>query len=153
MDETYEQNQRPALIRPIRAIPQDPEKKKERIKAWVGVVLVLFALGVDISELVITWLGLVVVGGVLSTIVSLIAGFVFWICFMLLGIPSFSNPKQLAVKAGTFIGELIPFLDAIPFLSFLWTIGTIVIVLMVRAEDRGGFLGKAANMAQGKIKP
>jgi hypothetical protein len=47
---------------------------------------------------------------------------------------------------------MIPGLDATIILSFGWTIGIIILVLMTRAEDKGGTLGKLANAAQGKIK-
>ncbi|OHA94131.1 MAG: hypothetical protein A3E02_02005 [Candidatus Zambryskibacteria bacterium RIFCSPHIGHO2_12_FULL_38_34] len=151
MAETPPQNQT-ALKRPVRQVAQQQEEKKERIKLWMGGALIIFALCVDLTELVITWLGFVAVGGILSSIVSVVAGFIFWIWFMLLGVPAFSNPKQFAVRAVTFVGEIIPLFDAIPFLSFLWTIGTIAAVLMVRSEDKGGIIGKAANMTQGKIK-
>ncbi|MFA6269664.1 MAG: hypothetical protein WC657_00425 [Candidatus Paceibacterota bacterium] len=152
-EENFPQNQ-PALRRPIKAIPQEPEpaEKKMRIKGWMAVALITFAVMVDLSELVITWLGLVVVGGLISTVISAIAGFIFWIWYMLLGVKALSSPKNFAVRIITFVGELIPFLDAIPFLSFLWTIGTIITVLMIRAEDKGGVLGKAVGIAQTKLQ-
>lgn len=128
------------------------EEKRERIKVWMGVALVVFALCVDVAELVITWVGLVAIGGIISSLISLVAGFIFWVWFLLLGVPAFSSPKQFAVRFITFVGEIIPFFDAIPLASFLWTAGTIVAVLMVRSEDKGGTLGKAANLAEGKIK-
>lgn len=119
---------------------------------WMAVALVVFAICVDLAEVAITWLGFVVVGGILSSVLSTIAGFVFWVWFLILGVPALSNPKQFAVRAITFVGELIPFFDAIPLLSFLWTIGTIVVVVMIRSEDKGNLLGKAVNIIEGKIK-
>lgn len=152
MEEDQQNRSHRPLVRPIKVVQQAQEEKKERIKIWMGAALVLFALCVDLSELAITWLGLVLIGGILSIIISILAGFIFWIWFMFLGIPAFSSPKHFAVRAVTFVGEIIPFLDAIPFLSFLWTIGTIITVLMIRAEDKGGMLGKVASVAQGKMK-
>jgi hypothetical protein len=50
----------------------------------------------------------------------------------------------------TFLGEIIPGFDAIPFLSFLWTIGIITTIAITRAEDgKGGIMSKAINVAQG----
>ena len=82
MANTPPQNQT-ALRRPVRQVAQQQEEKKERIKLWMGGALIIFALCVDLTELVITWLGFVAVGGILSSIVSVVAGFIFWIWFML----------------------------------------------------------------------
>lgn len=122
------------------------EEKRERIKVWMAAALIIFAVCVDLAELVVTWLGLVVVGGILSSIISLVAGFIFWIWFLILGVPAFSNPKQFVVRLATFVGELIPFFDAIPVASFLWTIGTIITVMMIRSEDKNGLISKATNL-------
>lgn len=129
------------------------EEKKERIKVWMAAALIIFAVCVDLAELAVTWLGLVVIGGVLSSVISVLAGFVFWIWFLLLGVPVLSSPKHFAVRSVTFVGEIMPFFDAIPLVSFLWTIGTITTVLMIRSEDKGGIISKAANIVPGKTKP
>jgi len=34
----------------------------------------------------------------------------------------------------------------------VWTIGTIITIMITRSEDKGGLLGKVANVAQGKLK-
>mgnify|MGYP001612238810 FL=1 len=151
MDETSSQN-KTALRRPVQAVPVPGEEKKERIKLWMGAALIIFALCVDLAELFITWVGVVAIGGIISTLVSAIAGFLFWLWFLLLGAPALSNPKHFAVRAITFVGELIPFFDAIPLASFLWTAGTIITVIMIRSEDKGGMMGKVVSLAEGKIK-
>lgn len=143
MDEYYPQNQT-YLRRPVRSIPQEKEEVKYRIKTWMGAALIIVAFCVDLLELGITWAGVIAVGGVLSTLLSLVMGYVFWIWLMILGVSGFSNPKQFGTRVVTFLVEIIPAIDAIPVLSWLWTIGMIFIVVMARMEDRGenpSFLG------------
>lgn len=150
MDDSNPQN-RQVVRREVRRIPQPQEEKPERIKMWMAVCLVLFAIATDLTEFIITWLGLVKIGGLLSTIVSAVAGFILWIWWLILGVPAISNPKQFIVRFSTFVIEIIPFLDAIPFISWAWTIGTIVTIVMTRSEDKGGIISKATGVIQGKI--
>lgn len=150
MDDSNPQN-RQVVRREVRRIPQPQEEKPERIKMWMAVCLFLFAVFIDLAELLITWLGLVAVGGLLSTIVSSTGGFIFWIWYLILRVPAMSNPKQFIVRLSTFAIEIIPFLDAIPFISWAWTIGTIVTIVMTRSEDKGGIISKATGVIQGKI--
>ena len=44
---------------------------------------------------------------------------------------------------------MIPGLDSL--FGFVWTAGIIALVVMVRAEDKGGALGKIAGATQGKL--
>lgn len=147
MEETFDQNQniRAPLRRPVRPIPQEKQEVKYRIKWWMGGALIIFAVCVDLAELAITWIGVVAVGGILSTIISTVAGFIFWVWYLILGVPAFGNPKQFAVRMITVAGEIIPFFDAIPILSWLWTVGTIITVIMTRSEDEGGTLSKISG--------
>lgn len=141
MDEINSQNKRP-LVRPVRTIQQQG-KKRERIKMWMGICMIIVALCVDGVQTVLTLLG---IGLVLGPIISVIAYFAFWIWFLILGVSFTKNPKKLGVMGGAAIIEF--------FLSFLpaFTLGIATVVFMTIAEDKGGPIGKAAGMAQGKIK-
>lgn len=142
---------RQVVRREVRRIPEIQKEGTERIKTWMAVCLIIFAISVDLTEFLTTWLGLVQLGGLLSTIISSVAGFIFWIWYLILGVPAISNPKQFVVRFSTFIIEIIPFIDAIPFISWAWTIGTIVTIIMTRSEDKGGIISKATGFVQGKI--
>ncbi len=148
MEEEFTQNKltkRPLNI-PVRNFEiKEGGEVNYRISTWMAVFLVSFAVLVDLAELFITWIGAVVVGGIISTVISTIAGFVFFVWYLLLGVPAFGNPKQLTVRMITFVGEIMPFFDAIPILSWLWTIGTILTIIISRSEDKGGVLGQTFN--------
>lgn len=154
MDEVWEEPNRPQYLRrPIRSYSDNlEEEKRERIKDWMAVALVTFAFCVDLSEFVITWLGFVKIGGILTMVVSAIAQFIFWLWYLLLGVPAISNPKQFATRLGTFLVEIIPFFDALPLLSWGWTFGTIATIIITRSEDKGGIISKAASAAEGNLK-
>lgn len=137
--------QRQADLQNARA-DADPEKK-QRIKIWMGALLVVTALTIDLLEFLLEWLG---IGLVLSPIISVGAAFLFWLWFKLLDVSFVGSPKKFATQAVTSLAEVIPGLDAIG--GFIWTIGTLVMVIIVRAEDKGGIIGKAASVAEGGLK-
>jgi hypothetical protein len=116
-------------------------EQNHRIKIWMGWVLIVTAMFVDLLELGITWIGVVAIGGLLSNVLAVVAGFGFFIWFSILGVNAGGNTKELTkkvmVQGGTLLVELIPGFDAIPFLSWAWTIGMIVTVVMTRMEDAG----------------
>jgi hypothetical protein len=116
-------------------------EQPQRIKIWMGWALIITALCVDLAELAITWIGVVAIGGLLSNILAVVAGFGFFVWFSLLGVNSSGNTKELTkkvmVQGGAFLAELIPGFDAIPFLSWAWTAGMIITVIMTRMEDNG----------------
>jgi hypothetical protein len=145
MDESTQQT-KTALIRPIRQFPQQQEEKKERIKLWMGAALVITAGGIDLIQ---GLLNLVVVGNLfIGSIISVCADFIFLIWLWMLGVGFVKNPKIFATTTIQALVGLVPVLDTLPEL----TLGILIIVLLVKAEDKGGLLGKAAGMAQMKIK-
>jgi hypothetical protein len=131
-----------------RAVEARENEKKERIKIWMGVCLVLVAFSIDTLEMIFDF---IFIGAIINPVMAFGAAFLFWLWFQILGVPYTTSPKRLATQCITFIVETIPFLDAIPFLSFLWTIGMILTVYLTWAEDKGGIIGKATNIAQGKF--
>lgn len=143
MEEALPQNRMP-LRRPVRAIPQAQEQKKERIKMWMTACMVIVALCVDLTQTILTLFG---IGLVVGPIIGAVAYFAFWVWFMLLGVSFTKNLKKLGVMGLSALIEMS--------FSFLpgFTAGVAATIFMTMAEDKDGLLGKAASMAQGKIKP
>ena len=138
------QNQTP-LRRPVMAASQQQEEKKERIPLWLGACMVIVAACIDIFEAI---LDILLIGEILSPIISVCADVGFWIWFKILGVGFTKNPKNLAAMGIQALIGITPGLDILPEL----TLGVLVIVLTTRSEDKGGLLSKAAGMAQAKIK-
>ncbi len=115
----------------------------------MGACIVIVALFIDLFEMVTTWLG---IGIVMSVIIAPCATLMFWIWYKILDVPFLASPKKFATLAITSFVEIIPALDAIPILSWGWTIGAIILVVMVRAEDKGGIIGQVANITEVGIK-
>lgn len=120
------------------------EEKRERIKTWVAACIVIVALCIDLFEMLLTWLG---IGFFITPVIVPCVTLIFWIWYKILDVPFVSSPKNFANLTITSLFELIPGLDAIPLISFGWTVGAIIMVIMVRAEDKGGILGEISNMA------
>lgn len=134
------------------------------VKYRVGKISALFLIGlaflVDLAELLITYVGVVWVGGLLSLILSAVATVGLGLILMLYGVNSpartasglkatgQSTVKMLVIIA-TVIGENLPFLDAIPILSWLWTIGMIMLIGTTRIEDRGESPTFFGSLAEG----
>lgn len=119
------------------------EEVHYRISKIMAILLILLALSIDVAELVLEWLGIGILG--LSTLLSVCATVAFWVWFKILEVPFIASPKKFFTLALTCLAEIIPGLDAIG--GFFWTAGTIILVLMVRAEDKGGVVGKISSAA------
>jgi len=147
MDETYPQNQntRTPLRRPVMAIPEQQEEKRERIKKWMAACMIIVALCVDAAQALLTALA---IGAVLGPLITIVAWFGFWVWFLILRVSFVSNPKKLLTMGGAGIVEIIPIFGALP----AFTAGIAITVFMTMAEDKGGIIGKAAGAMRGKIK-
>ncbi len=144
--EERELNSRP-LRRPIRQRVEMPQKK-ERIKKWVAVCLIIMALCLDIAEIAISWIGFVVVGEILNILIWIIATITFFIIFQIIGVNRSSNVKNIGtdtvskygqkfiLQLSTVFIEILP-VDFTFILSFVWTIGIILTIVMTWQEDRG----------------
>ena len=124
------------------------EERKERIKIWMGACIVIVAFFIDLIEMVTTWLG---IGIVMGVVIAPCATLMFWIWYKILDVPFLASPKKFATLAITSFVEIIPALDAIPILSWGWTIGAIILVAMVRAEDKDGIIGTLAGTSMGMM--
>lgn len=114
------------------------EQKKERIKTWMAACMVIVALCVDGLQWLLFFIG---------PIISIGAYFAFWIWFKILGVSFVGSPKKFGTMGVTALTETV-----FGFLP-VFTLGILAVVLMTMAEDKGGMLGKAAGLAQGKLKP
>ena len=120
MDENSAQQNQTVLRRPVRPIPQEVAPRKMRIKIWMGWALIISAICVDLVEL----LGGYISFEIIATIVGWVASFVFWVWFLILGVPYSSNTKKFVMAIIMNLLEIIPGLD-------------VTIVGMVRMEDKG----------------
>lgn len=114
----------------------------------MGAALVIVAFSIDCFEMLLEWLGIGIFG--LSSLLSVCASVLFWIWFKMLNVPFIASPKKFFTMASTSLLEIIPGLDAVG--GFLWTAGTIILVIMVRLEDRGGAVGKLSGTAMTMMK-
>jgi len=130
----------------------DPEQK-QRIKLWMAWFLVLAAVLVDLAEMGITWGGLIFLGGIASNVVAFGAAALFTQWLLMLGVKMSGNTKQFMLSIVVLIAELIPGFDAIPIISWGWSFGMILTIMMTRMEDRGqkvtilGALGRITSWA------
>lgn len=119
------------------------EEKRERIKMWMAVCMGIVALSIDAFQALLTAL---VIGFALGPVITVAAYFGFWVWFKILGVSFVTNPKKLAWFGLPGLADA--FLSALPGLS----VSVMATAAMTIAEDKGGIIGKAAEMAQGKIK-
>lgn len=146
MGEEIEQTKEP-YIQPKVSYQKTQDEKKERIKIWMAACLVIVAFSADAAEFVLEWLGL---GLAINIVTTPAYTFLFWLWFKLLDVPFIASPKKFFTFAATCLAETIPALDAIG--GFFWTIGTLIIVIMVRMEDKGGVLGELSGAAMGVMQ-
>lgn len=118
----------------------DDQEHRHRIKLWMAFAMVITALSIDGFNAL---LNLVVIGEILSSIISPAATFGFIIWFWLQGVTFIKSPKKLAAMGGQALIGLIPIINTLPEL----TLGVLVTIILTRSEDKGGLLGKAAGMA------
>lgn len=143
MEEEVQPKQK--LIRRSVPLPVQPEQKKERIKVWMAAILVIMALFVDGAQALLT---VFAIGVAISPVITAVAYFAFWVIFLILGVPLLENPKKLAAMGGAGLAEIIPAFNVIP----AFTAGIILVIITTMAEDKGGIIGEAAGLMQGKFK-
>jgi len=140
MDENQQQNRAP-LRRPVMQYSQTEPPKKERIKTWMGAAIVITALTINAFVALLDLVGIGDIG--IGSVILAVANLLFIIWFWFLDVSFTKNPKNLAVMGIQALIGLIPLVNALPEL----TVGVLIIVLMTRAEDKGGLLGKVVNIA------
>ncbi|MEX0931474.1 MAG: hypothetical protein WDZ88_01850 [Candidatus Paceibacterota bacterium] len=106
------------------------EGTKTRIGNITAVLLIGVALIFDVVEVVLT---ATVLLAPLQSFVSLFAVCVFSFWLFMLGVGLLS-PKKFLVSSGAALLEVFPLTGWLP----MWTIGIILIISMVRLEDKTG---------------
>lgn len=122
------------------------EENHQRIQLWMAGCIVAVAFTIDLVEMLLEWLG---IGLVMTFAIAPAVTFLFWLWYKLLSVPFVASPKKFATLAITCLVEIIPGLDALVITSFGWTIGAIIMVVMVRLEDKGGIIGTLSGSAMG----
>lgn len=120
------------------------EQQKERIALWMAICMATTALFIDGFNAL---LNLLAIGEVLSSVISPVATFGFVVWFWLLDVTFIKNPGKLAAMGGQALIGLVPVLNTLPEL----TIGVIITIILTHSEDKGGLLGKVANVAKNPI--
>lgn len=123
----------------------EKQKVEYRISKTYGFFLVALTFIYDMWELIVDALGTALVGvfgaGLIFWSLNLVTGaatvVLLWLIFKIKGVSLSKSPKRLVVSSVTFIGEQMPTLDTTMIMALGWTIGTAILVLMSRAEDRG----------------
>ncbi len=140
-EEPQEQQRRPLIRKWVPEPQQQAPEKKERIPLWMAGCLVAVAVLIDLIQAITTAFA---IGAFLSPLISVAASMLYWIWYKMLGISFVGNPKQLATFTTECFLEIVPVADALP----MWSIGTIITIIITRSEDKGGIIGQAANMAK-----
>ena len=86
----------------------------ERIGLGTGILMIVFAVLVDLVQFVLT---LFLVGLILNTLITIVWTFIFGLWFAACGV-SILKPKRILGFLVTILGELTPGLDILPFWTF-----------------------------------
>lgn len=124
------------------------EKPKSSLPKSTVVMMTVTAIFFDVVQAGLTLFG---IGLVASPFISVFAGCVFFLWFMMHGI-SLINPKRLAAMGGGFLAELIPAVDALPAWTgtVLYTISTTKIAEVAEKVPGGKVITMATQAKSGK---
>lgn len=106
---------------------------------WTGAGLVLLAAFIDIVQFILV---AAAIGAILDSIIAICATMLFWILFKILNVDFVASPKRLASFALGSLGEMLPIINILP----LWTVSTVITIVITRSEDKGGIIGQAAKL-------
>jgi len=107
----------------------------------MAVIMIATAVSIDLFNALLNFL---VIGEIVSTVISIVATTLFTIWFWLLGISFVKSPKKLAAMAGQAIIGLIPIINTLPEL----TAGVAITILLTWGEDKGGIISKTAQITK-----
>ncbi len=111
------------------------EGKNSRINNTTAILMVAVAFFCyNIPQIILEWM---LVGLLFNWIITTYATLTTWFWLRLHDV-SFINPTRLATLAITAAIDYFPGADASIILGFTWTIGTIILIAIVRAEDMTG---------------
>lgn len=121
-------------------------KKRSKIGKINSMGMLTFAAAIDGLQALISYVGVVVLGIVLNSVVSAFATTIFLIWFLVCGV-NFISMKRMAIFGTTLIAEIVPVVNNFP----MWTIGIAFIIASVNAEAL--LEGKKSNGSLSKINP
>lgn len=104
--------------------------RQERISNATAVFMVATALLFDGTQAFLEW---ILIGFAVNWLINILAWLTFFVWFKFKGV-SFMNLKRSVIFNGGFFLELIPLVAELP----LWTATIIIMIIMVKLEDRIG---------------
>lgn len=124
------------------------EKPQSSLPKSTIVMMTITALFFDALQAILTIFG---IGLVVSPFISVFAGCVFFLWFMMKGV-SLVSPKRLTAMGGGFFAELIPVVDALPtWTAAVWyTISTTKIAEVAEKVPGGKVISMATQAKSGK---
>lgn len=115
-----------------------------RIKIFTAILMMTVAILADVLDGFL--IGLFGAGLIVNTFEAFIEYGVFWIWFMLLGVPYTTDVWKFAVFIGSLVLEITPAVNAGPFFS----VGMAIIIIITRHEDKSGKDYSLATLANPK---
>ncbi len=124
------------------------EKPKSSLPKSTIVLMTVTALFFDALQAILTMFG---IGLIASPFISILAGFIFWLWFMMRGV-SLVTPKRFLALGGGFLAELIPAIDALPaWTAAVWyTISTTKIAEVAQKVPGGKVITMTTQAKSGK---
>jgi hypothetical protein len=106
-------------------------EERHRIKIHTAIAMVTLAILFDLLQLLL--IAVPLVGAVMSSFVSFVPPFLFFLWFKLVGVTYLDRGMQkVAASAFGMLIEYLPLVNALPG----WTISVILTILIVRREDK-----------------
>jgi hypothetical protein len=122
------------------------ERPKLRINIFVAGLMILTAVGYDLTQNGIELISVGLLGWILNPLIAFCSFLTFFIWFGLNNI-SFARPGKALGLGASYLIELIPFLNNLPGL----TLGVIITLAMTYAEDIVAKFSEQGAKALGKV--
>ncbi|OHA58888.1 MAG: hypothetical protein A2571_00710 [Candidatus Vogelbacteria bacterium RIFOXYD1_FULL_44_32] len=111
------------------------EGKNSRVNNTTAMLMVAVAFFCfNLPQIILEWL---LIGFLFNWIITTFAWLTMWFWFRLHGV-GFINPTRLVTLTLSALIDYFPGADASIVFGFTWTIGTIILIAIVRAEDMTG---------------
>ncbi|PIR37271.1 MAG: hypothetical protein COV34_03555 [Candidatus Zambryskibacteria bacterium CG10_big_fil_rev_8_21_14_0_10_42_12] len=110
--------------------------ENSRITNGTAMLMIGTAFLLDILEMATSW---AVVGIIISVFISIFGTLTFFTWFNIKHVSvGPQNMKRFFIYIITTVLELIPGIDLIPVLAWMWTIGVTLMIIITRLEDKTG---------------
>lgn len=104
--------------------------KRHRINGFHMTTLIGVAFLLETLQLLVSFVPFA--GGLVASLISLLAFLIFWVWFHILGVGFFDTTLRLVTRMIMMFTEIIPYVNILPIL----TIGTILVIWEVHQEDK-----------------